>query len=186
MEMEQRMIEDGQMMELREKEDRRKIRKRKSRRKLGKGKEKAKEEEVYHCDQDLGLQIDSTDIEREGTPLSRRQLALRRLGLEDSPTSSSATLHADPHHLAYSCSSHSSDNDSLQSDYSNLSNTLVRRGRKYRHRNNFYPLTLRARYAPKMVLSRVTEGAVGHLFTLVTYLRFFVVLGMALAWALWQ
>lgn len=187
-----RAIESGEMVDARE----RGLRKRKGRRRGG----------------GLGLQLDDgdSDSDREGTALSRRQLALRRLGLEASPTSSSATLLASEsrplrqhfhyhryHHsrtsshssyTSSSFSSHSSgsdldsDIDPPSSEFSHLSSSarLARRG------NNYYPLTLRARYAPTMLANRFRDNAVQKVLDLAAYIRFFAVLGMALAFALWQ
>ncbi|KAK4046422.1 hypothetical protein OIV83_006081 [Microbotryomycetes sp. JL201] len=197
-------IESREMVderEMQERRARRKTRQKRRRRLDAKGKARA------------GDNIDEAD-----TPMSRREHALRRLGLDTLPDFHSRfDRHAAYGNLTYSGNSgdeddhesraydsdysgsswtrsydeedydYSDDSHETSSSFSHLSDTAVTCARQRNKRDNtFYPLTLRARYAPKMVVSRLTDSAVKHLFMLVTYVRFFVVLGMALSWALWQ
>ncbi|GAA5831242.1 hypothetical protein JCM11251_007806 [Rhodosporidiobolus azoricus] len=107
--------------------------------------------------------------------LSRRNLALRRLKIE----ASSRYRDGDAYFSA------SDDNDAasvLSSNYDHLDDTRRPRLRSA----DYYPLTLRARYAPTMVVRMWTDSAVQHVVTLVTWLRFLVVLGMALVFAVYQ
>lgn len=136
--------------------------------------------------------------EEDLSPLSRRELALRRLGLSQRSASATSSRSISPtpsrrHHTddeddeysdEYSTSSRSDEDDrnSILSDYDHLDSRgdLTLRGTDY------YPVALRARYHPRMVALRMTDRAVQHLVDLVTYIQFFVVLGLALAFALWQ
>lgn len=145
---------------------------------------------------------------QEDSPTSRRKGALARLGLhdphdyasededdrvvegsrytgsrryghrgEDDWTESSAAAHSD----------YSGDESSQMSDFSYLSHNPADARRKVAHGDNtFYPLTRRARYAPRMLANRFTDSAMLHLFNIVTYFRFFAVLGIAIAYAVWQ
>ncbi|BGP13271.1 hypothetical protein JCM10213_004959 [Rhodosporidiobolus nylandii] len=51
---------------------------------------------------------------------------------------------------------------------------------------DYYPLTLRARYDPRMVVTMWTDTAVRHAVAVITWVRFLFVLGAALAFAIWQ
>ncbi|GAA5973757.1 hypothetical protein JCM11641_005119 [Rhodosporidiobolus odoratus] len=107
-----------------------------------------------------------------GSSPSRRDLALQRLGLEaaarydtgsDNPTSGD-------------------DEDDASSVLSSTYDHLDPTGRSV----DYYPLTLRARYHPRMLATMWTDSAARQVVAVVTWVRFLVVLGMALAFALWQ
>lgn len=176
-EVERKALESGDMVERREREAQQEVRRRR--------KDQARED--------------------AGGRLSRRELALRRLGLgvDGSPysTTTSATrtrastgddtlhfsdLHTAPPSTYSDGGSYDSDDaasaSSVVSDFSHLSPTRERQ----RYSNSFYPLTLRARYAPTMLAQRWADEAVQHVVDLVTYLRFFALLAVALVWAVWQ
>lgn len=150
----------------------------------------------------------------EDSPLTRRRQALARLGLQDPHdyvsdesddryrkrvggsdfTGSRRSEYGEEDESSGSDGSHStrsgytgSYSSADMSDFSYLShNPLDARRYVARTDNTFYPLTRRARYAPRMLAHRFTDVAMQHLFTLVTYVRFFAVLGLAIAYALWQ
>ncbi|GAA5850796.1 hypothetical protein JCM8547_009092 [Rhodosporidiobolus lusitaniae] len=112
--------------------------------------------------------------------LSRRDLALRRLEHEASTRIVSRPRRgwATEHDSCSSSSSASSDEGSvLSSNYDHLDAGPS---------TDYYPLTLRARYHPKMVATMFGDSAMRHLAVVITWVRFLVVLGMALALALWQ
>lgn len=105
--------------------------------------------------------------------VSRRGMALRRMGLD----------------LEVEQRSEYSDNESysddarsdMSSNYDYLSpGDYTNRGADY------HPMTLRARYHPRMLVSRATDKAIQHVVSFATYMRFFVILSFALIYALWQ
>ncbi|SCZ92641.1 BZ3500_MvSof-1268-A1-R1_Chr5-2g08059 [Microbotryum saponariae] len=116
---------------------------------------------------DVFNQEEPTDEEER---LTRRQVALRRMGLEEDLEYSEEGSQCDDYD--------SGDDESIMTDYE----VLDRRARQ----GDYYPVSLRARYAPKMVIARITDKAMQHLVELVTYLRFFALLAMAVTFALWQ
>ncbi|KAM0792784.1 hypothetical protein ACM66B_002553 [Microbotryomycetes sp. NB124-2] len=209
-----RRIESREMVDERDRQERRERRRERRRRerRSDKGKRRAYDQE--------GFDALREEVQEEAdTPLSRREHALKRLGLDTLPDFRSRFDHdaaygrpssfrafsddeddsrgvydSDISGSDYTRSydegeydSQDDDDDETCSSFSHLSDSAVTSARQRgSHDNTFYPLTLRARYAPKMVVARMTDSAVKHLFLLVTYVRFFVVLGMALSWALWQ
>ncbi|GAA6030040.1 hypothetical protein JCM8097_009227 [Rhodosporidiobolus ruineniae] len=116
-----------------------------------------------------------SENEDDSPPTSRRELALQRLGLEASARFASNVRSAS--------ATRSDDEDSdaaslLSADYDHLDPS----GRS----TDYYPLTLRARYHPRMVATMWTDSAMRQLWTFVTWVRFLFVLGMAVVFALWQ
>ncbi|SGY67444.1 BQ5605_C004g02775 [Microbotryum silenes-dioicae] len=116
---------------------------------------------------DVFDQEEQTDEEER---LTRRQLALRRMGMEEDLEYSDEGSQCDEYD--------SGDDESIMTDYE----VLDRRARQ----GDYYPVSLRARYAPKIVIARITDKAMQHLVEMVTYLRFFALLAMAVTFALWQ
>ncbi|KAK4705007.1 hypothetical protein P7C70_g1204, partial [Phenoliferia sp. Uapishka_3] len=53
-------------------------------------------------------------------------------------------------------------------------------------RGDYYPVSLRARYAPKVLATWAADSALQQVINFVLYLKLFVVLGMAVFFALWQ
>ncbi|KAL7344308.1 hypothetical protein BJY59DRAFT_15497 [Rhodotorula toruloides] len=67
----------------------------------------------------------------------------------------------------------------ISSDYDHLNHSL-------RRSSDYYPLSIRARYRPRMVVARVTDSVVQKIVSFVTWIRFFTILGMAIVFAVWQ
>ena len=135
---------------------------------------------------------DETPMEDPSTPRSRRNLALRRLGLEASSRHTSRMFpqtqpqqqeHEQDQVTTYA-SSDVGDNDDATSVVSSNYDLLDQRDNLAS--NDYYPLTLRARYHPKMLSNMMRDSAVRHVVTLITWVRFLVVLAMALSFAVWQ
>ncbi|SCV72641.1 BQ2448_4178 [Microbotryum intermedium] len=114
--------------------------------------------------------FDEEEQTDEEERLTRRQVALRRMGLEEDIEYSDEGSQFDDYN--------SGDDESIMTDYE----VLDRRTRQ----GDYYPVSLRARYAPRMVIARITDKAMQHLVELVTYIRFFALLAMAVTFALWQ
>lgn len=132
---------------------------------------------------------DDTPVEDPSTPRSRRNLALRRLGLEASSRHTSRmfpqpqTQQQQQDQVTIYASS-DGDNDDATSVVS--SNYDLLDPRDNLASNDYYPLTLRARYHPKMLSNMMRDSAVRHVVTLITWIRFLVVLAIALSFAVWQ
>ncbi|GAA5967907.1 hypothetical protein JCM21900_000742 [Sporobolomyces salmonicolor] len=103
--------------------------------------------------------------------LSRRALALRRLGLEASSRHGTSANDWDESDDASSV---------ILSDYDLVDGIDGHKGTDY------YPLTLRARYHPRMLATMMTDSAVRHLITMVTWVHLFIVLTVAIGFSLWQ
>lgn len=101
----------------------------------------------------------------EGLPLSRREQALLRLGIYSSGEESGEERDEDV--------------ESVMSDFEHLE-------RDGKRSADYWPVALRARYAPRMIATRAADSAVQHALLMITYIRFFLVLAVALAFALWQ
>ncbi|BGP37171.1 hypothetical protein JCM10449v2_001075 [Rhodotorula kratochvilovae] len=149
------------------------------RRAKGKGKGKSRADMLASFG--FGSDYDEYDKHEEAKPsstLTRRTLALRRLGREASTRSGLelVRLH-DPAHSDEECSS--GDETAISSTYDELNHPLTRT-------SDYYPLALRSRYHPRMLTTMMADSAVRHVVTLITWIRFLIVLGMALGFALWQ
>lgn len=105
---------------------------------------------------------------------TRRDLALARLDRE-------ATSRSLSHTYAYSDSDAGSDTASISSSTYSHMDADPSGGS-----NDYYPLTLRARYHPKMITQMWSDSAMRHLVTALAWCRFLLVLGIALGFALWQ
>lgn len=106
---------------------------------------------------------------------SRRQMALRRMGLV---LAGSGSEEHDDNNDDDDRSADSCDEGDLSSDYDYVE--------KEQRGNDYWPMTVRARYHPKVIVQRVTESAFNQVFAFATYIQFFVLLSMAVLWALWQ
>lgn len=114
------------------------------------------------------------------TTQSRRALALRRLGL-------SSLSHSPSYHQRTNINSDDDDDDDAVSFSSTSSFAHIAPHDQRRSTGtDYYPVALLARYHPRMVAMRIQDRAVQKLGELVVYLRFFLLLGLAILWALWQ
>ncbi|GAA5919748.1 hypothetical protein JCM6882_008935 [Rhodosporidiobolus microsporus] len=158
-----KQLEDKEAYDLRRRKDK------KEKKRSGKGRKKRNALADFRFSDEDGEATEPGDIT---ATLTRRDLALQRLNLEASSRFAAGSS-SDDRSL--------SDNESvLSSNYDHLDDGHGGRSADY------YPLTLRARYAPRMVVRMWTDSAVQHVVTLVTWLRFLVVLGMALVYAVYQ
>lgn len=107
---------------------------------------------------------------------SRRQMALRRMGLVLAGSGSEEDI--DCNNDDDDRSAQSYDEGDLSSDYDYVE--------KERRENDYWPMTTRARYHPKVIVQRVTDSAFNQVFAFATYIQFFLLLSMAVLWALWQ
>lgn len=108
--------------------------------------------------------------------LSRRAQALRRFGLPDD--NGSVARYGD----SYQRSQLEDDEESTTSSFEYL------RSRDYagREGTDYYPSGLIARYHPRMIVIRMQDAAARQAALTLTYVRFFVLLALAIVWALWQ
>jgi hypothetical protein len=113
---------------------------------------------------------------RRAQLLSRRTLALSELGL---PASFNSSLSSAPHLRYAENDFDDDDNESITSDFSHIA-------RNDRERSDYYPQNILARYHPRMVVMRLQDKALQQAAELILYLRFFLLLGLAIIWALWQ
>lgn len=127
----------------------------------------------------LNDEYDEGAAPRESSSQTRRKLAQRRLSREASTRTGLDLVHVrDPAHSDHA-SRASFDESDISSDYDALDHPLTRT-------SDYYPLALRSRYHPRMLATMMTDSALRHVVTLVTWIQFLVVLGMALGFALWQ
>ncbi|GAA6064772.1 hypothetical protein JCM10212_006321 [Sporobolomyces blumeae] len=135
---------------------------------------------------------DDMRSEALSTPGARRTSALRRLGLEASLRSTSRnfsrpgqppTTYA-PSTVLDEDGEQDVDDDDAASVVSSNYDLVDTRDRL--SSTDYYPLTLRARYHPKMLANMMKDSAIRHVITLVTWVRLFVVLAMAVGFAVWQ
>ncbi|GAA5902836.1 hypothetical protein JCM8208_006488 [Rhodotorula glutinis] len=124
------------------------------------------------------------EVTRQSASQTRRRLALRRLGREASTRTGLEVVHVahsdDRDRRRYRHKDVPSCDDSdISSTYDELDHPLTRTA-------DYYPVALRSRYHPRMLATMMTDSAVQHLVTFVTWIQFLVVLGMALGFALWQ
>lgn len=116
---------------------------------------------------------DSYQSSASKSALTRRSLALRRLGLPLDDGSSTVV-------------SDYSDDESQVAGSVYSSFEYLRSGEYAgREGTDYYPTGL-ARYHPKMVVTRLQSAATQQAMLLLTYIRFFVLLGLAICYALWQ
>lgn len=131
---------------------------------------------VVHPDRLLS-DDDGFEDEDESPRSSRRWHALRRLQREASSRRGKMTSRSRP---TIDFSEDSADFESdISSDYDHLNHSL-------RRSSDYYPLSVRARYHPRMVVTRVTDTVVQKIVSFVTWIRFFILLGMAIVFAVWQ
>ena len=126
---------------------------------------------------------------RQSASKTRRRLALRRLGREASTRSGLEVVHlAQPgsDDRTYDGRRRSRRDDASCDDESDISSTYDELDHPLTRTADYYPVALRSRYHPRMLATMMTDSAVQHLVTLVTWIQFLVVLGMALGFALWQ
>ena len=116
---------------------------------------------------------ESFDLPASQSSLTRRSLALRRLGLPHDEGSSTLVSDYSDDESDYAGSVYSSFDYLRSGEYAGREGT------------DYYPTGL-ARYHPKMVAVRLQSAATQQAMLLLTYIRFFVVLGLAICWALWQ
>ncbi|GAA6055011.1 hypothetical protein JCM3770_000493 [Rhodotorula araucariae] len=140
----------------------------------GKGKGRADRLPSFGFDSDYEVREDS----KASSALAKRTLGLRRLGREASARSGLELVRL--HDPARSDDEHSSgDESAISSTYDELNHPLTRT-------SDYYPLALRSRYHPRMLATMMADSAICHVVTLITWIRFLVVLGLALGFALWQ
>jgi hypothetical protein len=51
---------------------------------------------------------------------------------------------------------------------------------------DYWPIALRARYAPRMMITRSMDAVLRQLVIMLVYVRFYALLGLAVGFALWQ
>jgi hypothetical protein len=125
------------------------------------------------------IRFGSDEEDDLSTPVARRTLALRRLGIEASSRHTSRMFTPQPKE-----EQSFSDDDDATSIVSSNYDLLDAQDRL--SSNDYYPVTLRARYHPRMLTNMMRDSAVRHVVTLITWIRFLVVLAMALSFAVWQ
>ncbi|BGP22102.1 hypothetical protein Rt10032_c18g5942 [Rhodotorula toruloides] len=124
------------------------------------------------------IQSDEDDFEPPRS--SRRWHALRRLQREASSMRGKLTSRRRPALDSSEAEYDSDDFESdISSDYDHLNHSL-------RRSSDYYPLSVRARYHPRMVVARMTDTVVQKIVSFVTWIRFLVILGMAIVFAVWQ
>ncbi|BGO88804.1 hypothetical protein NBRC10512_006944 [Rhodotorula toruloides] len=134
---------------------------------------------VLHPDRIYSDEDDFED-EEESPRSSRRWHALRRLQREASSRRGKFALRRRPTVDSFEGEYDSDDFESdISSDYDHLNHSL-------RRSSDYYPLSIRARYRPRMVVARVTDSVVQKIVSFVTWIRFFTILGMAIVFAVWQ
>ncbi|GAA6010844.1 hypothetical protein JCM11491_004562 [Sporobolomyces phaffii] len=136
------------------------------------------------------IRFGSDDEDDMSTPVARRTLALRRLGLEASSRHTSR-MFTQPRQDESAATQAPDDDEDVNDDCDDAasivsSNYDLVDPRDNLASNDYYPVTLRARYHPRMLTSMMRDSAVRHVVTLITWLRFLVVLAMALSFAVWQ
>lgn len=114
---------------------------------------------------------------------SRREMALERLGLE-SPHGTSRFRYGSPDKDATFDDDDDDDDEEGEeekemSEYDYVDGERVRQG-------SYWPMTLRARYAPRMLGLRLADKAISTVVLLVNYIRFFLILSFAIFFALYQ
>jgi hypothetical protein len=109
--------------------------------------------------------------------LSRRDLSLARLDHEASSRYGSPSL-SRSYSVSHSDYSSDSDVSISSSTYSHLDPTGAS--------TDYYPLTLRARYHPRMITQMWSDSAMRHIVTAMAWCRFLLVLGLAMGVAIWQ
>ncbi|GAA5924815.1 uncharacterized protein JCM15063_005741 [Sporobolomyces koalae] len=132
---------------------------------------------------DIHFGSDEEETDNGSTSQSRRTLALRRLGLEASSRNTSRMFQRPESEqpTVQDLPDEEDDADSIvSSNYDLLDN------RDNLDSNDFYPITLRARYHPRMLTHMMRDRAIRHVVTLITWLRFLIVLAMALSYAVYQ
>lgn len=107
--------------------------------------------------------LGSNNVDEDDSNLTRRELALRRLEYETDE-------------------GHDDGDDREEEEMSDFECLEGDRART----SDYWPVTLRARYAPKMVALRAADSALQRIVMLVTYIRFFFILAVALFYAIWQ
>ncbi len=112
--------------------------------------------------------------ERREEGLSRREAAQRRLGLEESEAEfgDRSDFYSDEEGDDRSCVSVVSDFDLLEGERPAQA--------------DYWPIALRARYAPRMVISRSMDAVFRQLVIMLVYVRFYALLALAVGFALWQ
>ena len=111
------------------------------------------------------------DEREEG--LTRREAAQRRLGLEEGEAEyADRSDYSDAGADDRSCVSVVSEYDLLEGERPAQA--------------DYWPVALRARYAPRMVITRSMDAVLRQLVILLVYVRFYALLGLAVGFALWQ
>lgn len=140
-----------------------------------KGRVRAREFDRYDDGFDDNLQ---DEVEGRSSAFSRRSVALRRLDRKASTRTGLDLVRFAQD--SGSASERDSDADStISSDYDRLDHSL-------RRRSDYYPLAVRARYHPRMLASMMTDSALRHVVSLITWIRFLVVLSIAVVYSVWQ
>lgn len=112
--------------------------------------------------------------------MTRREMALRRLELATAYDQGHSDDDMDELECDHGLShDYSEDDFDDNEDYEHVSSLERTKG-------DYYPMTLRARYHPRMIVQRATDSLVEQANWVVMYVRFFAVLALAVAFALWQ
>ncbi|KAL8279296.1 hypothetical protein RQP46_008333 [Phenoliferia psychrophenolica] len=121
---------------------------------------------------------------RKGTEAprsSRRDRALLRLGLpEEYGLESSSQDEASPTRSSGSVIDREDADDEDSSEFEYLHSS------DHKERGDYYPVSLRARYAPRVMVSWAADSAIRQVVNFLLYLKLFVVLGLAVFFAIWQ
>ncbi|GAA5955589.1 hypothetical protein JCM3765_006823, partial [Sporobolomyces pararoseus] len=131
------------------------------------------------------IRFGSDEEDEVSTPVARRTLALRRLGIEASSRHTSRMFNQ-PNQEEQVTTFAPSDEDEDDATSVVSSNYDLIDSQDRLSSNDYYPVTLRARYHPRMFTNMMRDSAVRHVVTLITWIRFLVVLAMALSFAVWQ
>ncbi|KAM0751770.1 hypothetical protein T439DRAFT_324960 [Meredithblackwellia eburnea MCA 4105] len=125
---------------------------------------------------------------RANTKRSRRDQALLRLGLPLDYGNDDSADDIDRFQGAEgSCIDRNSGEDDDEGDTSdNISEFEYLNANEHRQRGDYYPVSLRARYAPRAMASWAANSAINQVINLVLYFKLFAVLGFAVVFALWQ
>lgn len=57
---------------------------------------------------------------------------------------------------------------------------------EHRERGDYFPVSLRARYAPRVMVSWAADSAIRQFVSILLFIKLCVVLGLAVVFALWQ
>lgn len=109
---------------------------------------------------------------------SRREMALERLGLESPHGTSRFRYGSSNVDVEYEDEEEEEDEKEM-SEYDYVDGERVQQG-------SYWPMTFRAKYAPRMLGLRIADKAISTVVLLVNYIRFFLILSFAIFFALYQ